>query len=569
MEKNKVAEVINHLGIFKNIKEFTGSLLKKKELDFGFFFLDKIAEKDVEVIIGFNKNFPLSMPQYFIKDYDNFVFIPHIERDGKVCYTHDDYVYLNAEDPEGIIQETYNLTKATIEKGLLKSNFIDFINEFEAYWNRIDGCETIFGNIIIPNEPTLIKIGYNENKRFAVSEENGCINQIHRFTNLNDKGVTYKNSIIIPFSVSSDFIPPRYNEPLTIEYLKAIIDLLNDKEKQKLAKISSGLTSSELYVLFCFKQVNGNHSLFGVKFSNITSSGFVLTAEEFKGKITPINIHRLDKEYLYKRGGNGLSTFDKKGLIIGGGSIGGFISEELVRNGFFDLTIVDGDILSSDNCYRHLTGYNYIGKSKALAIKEKVERYFPHSNITEVSDSIENAIAKKKINFNDYDFIIIATGNVTINTYLNSLLNKNHLGIPVFYTWNDPYGIGGHCLVTNIEKAGCYSCIYTNENFYNMASFAHQNQPKSFLKTISGCGSIYTPYGSMDSMQTCLIAIKKVIDVMNDSTEKNAIYSWKGKSNIFLAEGYNLSARYSMAESELAERSYAFENKQCKTCQVI
>lgn len=568
MEKDKVAELIYHIGMFKDVKDFTGSILKKNGLDFGFYFLDEIAGKYTEVIVGFNNNFPLSIPQYFIKENEKFDFIPHIERDGKVCYIHEDYVYLNADDPYGIITETYNLTKATIERGLNKSNFIDFINEFEAYWNRIDGCETIFGNLIIPNEPKLIKIGYNEDKRFAVSEAEGCINQIHRFIKLNNKGVTYKNGIIIPFIVGSEFMPPRYNEPVSIDYLKSIIDSLNKKEKQKLFKLCSRLKCSELYVLFSFKHDNGNHSLFGVKFSSAMTICFALTAEEFKGKITPINVHRLDKEYLFKRGGLGLSSFEKKGLIIGGGSIGGFISEELVRNGFFDLTIVDGDILSSDNCYRHLTGYSFIGKSKALAIKEKVERYFPHSKITEVSDSIENALAKKKINFNNFDFIIIATGNVTINIYLNNLLNKNHLGTPVFYAWNDPYGIGGHCLVTNIKKGGCYSCIYTNENFYNTASFAHQNQPKSFLKSISGCGSLYTPYGSMDSMQTCLITIKKVIDVMNDSTENNAIYSWKGKSTIFLAEGYNLSERYNMTESLLAERRHAFENKQCKTCQV-
>ena len=96
--------------------------------------------------------------------------------------------------------------------------------------------------------------------------------------------------------------------------------------------------------------------MFGVKFSNMDRVLHPLYSTDFHGKITPISITRLDKEYLYRRGSNGI-RYDKKGIVIGGGSIGGFIMEELVRNGFFNLTVVDGDSISVDNCYRHLVGF--------------------------------------------------------------------------------------------------------------------------------------------------------------------------------------------------------------------
>lgn len=565
MDKHEIAEAILRLGILNNVQEFTASSLKKKRLDYAFSFDTVINDREVKLLIGFESSFPLSMPRYFISDYNNFAFIPHVEEDGKVCYTHDDYVYLNAEDPAGIIAETYALVKSTIEKGLMGANTIDFANEFMNYWSRLKDVESISGNMVIPDKPVVVKIGINNGKRFVVSEDKGCINTIHRFMNLQDKGVTYQNSVLIPFVAPEGFMPPKYHESLSIDYLKEIVELLDADNKKILVKIGSGLRNRDQYVFFTFRQPDGNSSIFGAKFSNVASSGFPLLSDQFQGKLIPVHIDRLDKEYLYKRGGNGSAAFNKRGLIIGGGSVGGFIAEELVRNGFFDLTIIDGGILTSDNCYRHLTGYSYVGKNKAEAIKSKIELYFPHSNITAIDDYVEGLVPKKKIAFNNYDFIIVATGNVTINTYLNKVFLQNYPGLPIIYTWNDPYGIGGHCLVTNINQVGCYTCLYSNEGFYNIASFASKNQPKSFLKSISGCGSVYTPYGSIDSIQTCILAVKKTIDVMN-GTERNGIYSWKGNTSIFLREGYNLSARYNMTAAELEERQHAFGNSNCSIC---
>lgn len=566
MDSKQLAGVLQHLG-FNNIKEVSNSILKKRKLDFGFSFTAELDNRSVDFLIGFNKNFPLSMPNYFINSYDTFDFIPHVERDGKVCYTHDDYVYLDANAPDKIISETYDLAKTTILKGLKKENILDFANEFEAYWDRIDGGEDIFGNMLIPEQPTVIKIGVKEATRFAVSDVNGCVDQIHRFMDVGDKGVTYYNSVLIPFHINEAFLPPKYNEQLSHAYIKNIYDLLEPKAKKALEKITAGMKGKDQYVLFTFRQPNGNNALFGVKFSNYKSSGFPVLSDDFEGKITPVHVIRLDKDYLFRRGSIGRPTFDKKGLIIGGGSVGGFISEELIRSGFLDLTIVDADNLSGDNCYRHLTGFSYMGKNKAEALKKKLESYFPHCNINGIAEPIEDLISKNKIKFSDYDFIVVATGNVTINVYLNELLKKEHNKIPVFYSWNDPYGIGGHCLVVAAEKPGCYNCLYSNEDFYNTASFAAPKQSKSFLKAISGCGSIYTPYGSIDSMQTCLVTVRKIIEVINHHGN-SAVYSWKGDPEIFIKEGFVLSPRFEMTDEELNERKRAFINEKCKVCQI-
>ncbi len=566
LTKDEITEIVNGLGCFHDLQPYKGALISKRKLQTAFTFTDIINDVETNIIVGFDIEFPLSMPSYFIKEYDRYKFIPHVERDGKVCYTHDDYVFLDADRPGEIITDTYELAKSTIDKGLKNENILDFANEFEAYWNRIDGHEEIWGNISLVNFPEIISVGVRNESRYALSNGSNSSEILGRFIDLEKKGITYQNAIFIPLNVQSEITPPKYNESISIEYVKNLLENLTDNNRKQINKLLQGNSKKEEYVFFSFKQPNGIYSMFGIKFSQIKSSGHPLISSEFDAKITPVNIQRIDKEYLYQRGGTGEHSSNKKGLIIGGGSVGGFVTEELVRNGFFDLTIVDRDILSTDNCYRHLTGFSNIGKNKALAIKTKVERYYPHSKITALESGIEELLRKQKIDFNQFDFIVVATGNVTINTYLNEIFISQFPGKPVLYSWNDPYGIGGHCLVTNIEPTGCYRCVYTNEDHYNMASFAHRNQTKTFLKSISGCGSVYTPYGSIHSLETCLITVKRVIEVMNGNTNKNGIYSWKGDPTVFLKEGFIPSERFKMTEMELDERKNSFLNDKCTAC---
>ena len=247
MLRDEISEILKRIDCFSNLSDCTSQALKKK-LACAFTFEDAINGVRTNITIGIDSSFPLSLPLYFICDYDNYEFIPHVERDGRICYTHDDYVYLNTENPEYIIRETYQLAKTTIEKGLRKENFEDFANEFESYWSRIDDCEEILGNVLIENEPKQIKIGTKEKLKIAVTDTQECLDSISRFIQLKDKGITYNNGLLIPFKTTDLFIPPKYNQQITIEYIHSLINLLEPKSKKALNKLLPGNSKKEEYV---------------------------------------------------------------------------------------------------------------------------------------------------------------------------------------------------------------------------------------------------------------------------------------------------------------------------------
>lgn len=552
---------------FKGVSKVDISAFKKRRLKYCFSITDKIEGHEVTVFIGLDEEFPLSLPSYFIKDYDSFPFIPHVEEDGKVCYTHDDNVFIDYTDPENIILETFQSAKQTIRAGLKGENKTDFINEFEAYWLRLKDVEQIYGNLNLSSGPSQIKIGRKKDSAFAVSEESEFLEKTKRFIDLSEKGITYENGIYLP--LQKGYYPEvlRSNAPITFEYFKKILSGVDGSNLKALNKIANRSAKATEYVIVSFEQPDGLRSIFGFLFTGCKKHPVI--SESFEGKIKPVSIQRLDREYLVKRGGNGETYFNKNGLIIGCGSVGGFIIEELVRAGFTDLSIVDNDKLSEENSYRHFIGFEHLYQPKVEAVKKRIEKLFPHSNIEAINDKIERLISNRKIDLRSYQFIVVATGNVTVNHFLNELIISKFSGLPIFFSWNEPYGLGGHVLSTNIASNGCYQCIYDNQVRHNRTSFADKNQPRQFLKSVSGCGTIYTPFSSIDSRYTACLTVKKITEVLNGHQTLNAVHSWKGDSKLFTQEGFKLSPRYQLNETELSESATKFGSATCSVCQLI
>ena len=82
-----------------------------------------------------------------------------------------------------------------------------------------------------------------------------------------------------------------------------------------------------------------------------------------------------------------------------------------------------------------------------------------------------------------------------------------------------------------MTKQGCFRCLFTpfensNEIVPNQASFASPNQ--YFAKSLAGCDSVFTVYGSMDALQTAIIATRLAVRVLNQEEGDNALISWKG-----------------------------------------
>jgi molybdopterin/thiamine biosynthesis adenylyltransferase len=274
---------------------------------------------------------------------------------------------------------------------------------------------------------------------------------------------------------------------------------------------------------------------------------------------------RFEKESLLPRSGGIIGISEKRVLIVGSGSVGALIALNLARVGVGKMTICDPESFSHENIFRHPLGVPFMEKNKAMAMKSQIEALIPFCSITALSEKIENIDFEE---FAKYDLVVFATGNPTSNRFVSEQIRKEGISTKLIYAWNEPFGLGGHALLTHSLSKGCYSCLY-DENLHNRALFCSEFQPKSFVKSLAGCSGNFVPFGYLDSSRTAELASRIAIDVLTIGYLQPQLKSWKGDCKQFLAEGYNLSERYtSFSEEQLLSGTSSFVNIECLNCSI-
>lgn len=113
----------------------------------------------------------------------------------------------------------------------------------------------------------------------------------------------------------------------------------------------------------------------------------------------------------------------KKILLIGVGGVGSYALEALIRNGFYDITIVDFDTIDLSNLNRQLiTDSTNIGKYKVDEAKKRALLINPNINIQAINEKLNRENLRNLLNQN-FDYIIDACDTLDVKFALmeNSL----------------------------------------------------------------------------------------------------------------------------------------------------
>lgn len=514
-------------------------------------------------------------PLFYLKTSIKTDLIPHILKGGLICYMRSEGLLLNQDDPQGVIDYCLNRLICTLEDGFSGRNRDDLIDEFEVGWSEVAKYKC--GSFVeLSPEPKKIILVVDETLGFMAGDsENEVFEAIKRFAGrYPSPGVKKARGLYIPLETP---IFPKL--PRTLDELRSLIrDHLSKSNWELLKKVSSDMYVTEFspeFVLLCVPTPNGSEALAGIVLSKfrLKSGRPVAKADGTRlfidgglnAVVEAVLVERLDYRHLLLRTSGETFLRDKHVLVIGCGSVGGFVAMELARAGVTRFTLVDQDVLSVANIHRHVLGARFLGEAKVTGLKKEIEEKCPFAKVADVRLTIEQFI-KRRIS-EDIDLVLVALGNPTLEIYLNRLLKKSGIPSCVVYTWVEPYGIGGHALLVNADAPGCVECLYQDtesEILHNRASLADKGQ--YFGKTIAGCGSAFTPYGNLDAIQTAVLASRLSIDALLGREVRNSIRSWKGNTQTFEELGYRLSKRMELTESQLFEQRYSYKVDECPVC---
>lgn len=94
-------------------------------------------------------------------------------------------------------------------------------------------------------------------------------------------------------------------------------------------------------------------------------------------------VQHIERDSYFGRGILHNSLCSKKIALVGLGAIGSSLAESLVRGGINNISLWDGDIVEAGNICRSVYTQSNIGNSKAIALKEHLQKISPFANITE------------------------------------------------------------------------------------------------------------------------------------------------------------------------------------------
>lgn len=535
----------------------------------------KLSLHKFTFIIAIPDTFPDTFPRIHLQkdDYEKVYPVPHVDKNRFVCTRDPEVVVINDNKPAEALEELLVTAVGIVEAGVKKENLGDYAEEFIAYW--AEKAERSFLSLFTPkNEIKFLDV-------FTLSD------RIFDAWNIVSDSETLVEKWLRPFQIKIDkgkeikalYLPLEELSGTFFERKKGILEILKNLKNEAQTRIVEeyfNQNEGRVTLVLSFP-IRGERILFGWTFPGWRGvKGFrkdraplhVRLTQTDHNLITGINIKRMDKERILKRGGsdNLLIEKDFSVALMGCGSLGSHLAMSLARCGMSKYFLMDKQYLEPENIARHLCGIVDASKKmkKVEAVKKRLEEHFPHI-ICDVytGDILQYLYQEGTAGIEAHDLTIVAIGNVAVERRINYLTKKNNTKRPIIYLWMEPFGVGGHLLFVHPEKGGCFACCFDEEGqfLYQIAA-----KGQKFSRREAGCQSTYLPYASVDVEHFISVACKWILNIIGGKQSRSKLYTWLGDLEAFkglghkLADTYVTNFSYSLIEKEI------LASEECAVC---
>jgi molybdopterin/thiamine biosynthesis adenylyltransferase len=501
----------------------------------------KVSGKEWIVYVGASPMFPDEVPIACVADArDLYMRNPHVDKSGFIC-TIPDSAAVDSNDPQGLVDYVF----ADAERILAGTSSTDFQDEFSSYWTR---------SLHEKSQPLLVveAVERLKNPFVTVSDTQfvylaSSLEQINSWiSNQASKPSDLKNcGFGLAIHLSTPLIPNSY--PNTLADLVGVAET-HDPDAATVLKNYIASDYGKGVALLVQKE-GGGVALGGVEFpglglrrrnaSELTRgfrAGNVPTDLLFKraarliaaSNVTRTSVVRADHQWVHSRGGDGRDLSEKSVLIIGCGSLGGYVAHLLSRAGVGRLTMTDNDRLGWQNLGRHILGASSILRWKAEALAEELRRELPHLNINGIPQDWRDAFASNPDFFANHDLVVSTVADWRCERPLNELARRPGMP-PVFFAWLEPHAVAGHCLAT-VSNGGCFLCGANRFGRFSQSVSQFRESPIS--REPGGC-THYQHYGPTALLPIATMVASQVVDSLLSPPSGSLLSTWISSEDHF------------------------------------
>jgi len=463
--------------------------------------------------------------------------IPHLEANGRLCVWPSRFIV--DLDNTGYVEEILNDAVYLLREAVSGSIDSHFEEEFQSYWifHCLGDIECV--SILEPSNLSsrVVSVRTLAGNRFVYADsDEEIVSWMDNQGKLPRKKGKKRDRLIERIDQSAIIFFDRAIQPneypnRASDLYKLLISEFGRDADDVLAKVASALANKCVgvpSVLLSFPSSSGR-SVVGLIFSRgifsrhnrrAVSDGFRdhIPLKHVLDRTSDIRTHgalvsRADPAWTLGRDSN-----EKREVlsghsvaIVGCGSLGASIAKLLVKSGVGKLILIDNEILLPENISRHELGYDYVGKKKVGALREKLSKEFPHVEVGGFDLELKEDAAVKEI-LSDSDLVLSCTGDWYADNALLEMQKKELF--PLVFAFVESHACAGH-VVVNMPEDEAYRALHIcSGDQIGMLSTPITNWNEETLVRMPACAGEFQPYGAVEIGYVHSLAAKKVLSII-------------------------------------------------------
>jgi hypothetical protein len=525
----------------------------------------RVAEHTLDIRVHLPNDFPLQLPWVFVADPDALGNVPHLTANGSICYHEGEGSVQSIWHPERVAADALKLALRTLEGSLTGSNTNSLFEEVEWWWSRQRERYHAWCSRFEPGDDIAILYRAGpliEARRRSLEGQGFAVSDRGLYVPANSRTDAYR------FRLASLLRPAGLrrvlNEILTPEQHRHLLGRLRHNTDFR-------------FLVLGLRRPSGDLALIGLEFNGpLDPHPLVDDPMTDETTLEPALIQRLDRARIVERGGADPCLARATVAVVGCGAVGGYVVEALARTGVGKLVLIDHDILSPENAFRHTLGWSMSARilqaispsyKVALLAMSLTTSLLELVDVTPIPTNIQTALEQNLLDLRSVDLMIVAVGDPTLSRWLNlELLGRD--GPRALYTWLEPLGVGGHALLTGMPGSpGCYECLCLDsdgcERLSPSTDFVAPNQP--VLSRVAGCGTSYTPFSDLDARRTAELAVRLAVRALTGDPSPR-LRSWRGDDEAARARQLLLTERHAASRAQLDMQETSFAGDGCALC---
>jgi len=481
-------------------------------------WLLKVDWKSTEhIVVGLPPRFPCVLPEimlpHSIRDKR---IIPHVTPDdGYICYAAESS-FIDPHQPEAMLRDALRLAEAVLEMQYRPEEVErEVLRELMPYWRFTpEFYLTFLAPALCPDVfvmPSSGKTQAPDRKNPQTFKDIGLI-----LTCTPDKAIEL---ILSP----EKWIATNPDLPSRIDSLLQLAG-------------PGGMPVKKSTVLFLISvQLPEGHVLLPARIHNVhwpknrgdskaplqTIVDALATAELERGAIVDLSTERLMRR---TKGELSIELLSKRVAIVGCGSIGGFVADNLARSGVRNFFLMDRENLGVENIPRHCADLREVGHPKVAAVERRIRSILPDAVVVTKDLDFYTEEGRQELKDFGADLIIFATGNTTLEIMADSLRYEGLLP-DLCFTWVESRLAAAHMAFCPSGPCPGFADLIdlTTGNY----AYHELKDGGNDLQHESGCQTAFAPYSGLDLIIATGIISRQIVKWLMVVPKKRIVLKFK------------------------------------------